>query len=80
MEREHKSNMVSEQNHYKTAPLPNLLLKTSTSKTAKKRKEETNSRTWSFTLTITRGSKQTNKPERPNTWCFACHLSFYNQN
>lgn len=57
MNREHKSSLVSEQNHNKTAALPKLLLKTSTSKTAKKRKEETNSRIWSFTLIVTKGSK-----------------------
>lgn len=76
MEREHKSSLVSEQNHYKTVALPKLLLKTFTSKTAKKRKEETNSRIWSFTLIVTKGSKQTNKQERPNIWGFTFPLSF----
>lgn len=58
MKRECKSSLLSEQNHYKTATLPKLLLKTSTSKTAKERKE-TNSGIWNFTLTVTKMREQT---------------------
>lgn len=64
MKIECKSSLLSEQNHYKTAALPKLLLKTSTSKTAKERKE-TNSRIWNFTLIVTKGREQTNN-KKPN--------------
>lgn len=74
MKIECKSSLLSEQNHYKTAALPKLLLKTSTSKTAKERKE-TNSRIWNFTLIVTKGREQTNN-NRSQIYIFMFLLSF----
>lgn len=53
------------------------MLKTPTSKTAKKGKE-TNSRIWNLTFIVTKGSKQTNKSQIHGR--FAILLSFENQN
>lgn len=60
MEREHKSSLVSEQNHYKTAALPKLLLKTFTSKTAKKKKRRNKFQDMEFYFNSYK-RKQTNK-------------------